>query len=184
MCALGGRPKEEGGHKRIDISLDKETRRKLEKFKKQGGNVSRFIEREVKPVLEKLDPGEQSVHVYRIEVYLSHEIINAVHEGDLEKVRVLADLAKAIDDYRKLAHIPPLTIQVDEEQKVPKKPSVKRVMVLYPKLNERERELCLDDYVILSYLKSVADPSDPEWREYIKQREKEFKLRWGGIVEI
>jgi len=111
MCALGGRPREEGGHKRIDISLDKETRRKLEKFKKHGGNVSQFIEREIKPVLERLDPGEQSVHVYRIEAYLSHEIINAVNKGDFEAVRVLGDLARAIDDYRKLAHIPPLTLK-------------------------------------------------------------------------
>jgi hypothetical protein len=114
MCALGGRPKEEGGHKRIDISLDKETRRKLEKFKKQGGNVSQFIEREIKPVLERLDPAEQSVHVYRIEVYLSHEIINAVNKGDFEAVKILGGLAKAIDDYRKLAHIPPLTLKVED----------------------------------------------------------------------
>ena len=108
MCALGGRPREEGGHKRIDISLDKETRRKLEKFKKRGGNVSQFIEREIKPVLEKLDPGEQAIHIYRIEAYLSKQILEAVNKGDFETVKILGSVAKAIDDYRRFTGIPPL----------------------------------------------------------------------------
>lgn len=184
MCALGGRPKEEGGHKRIDITLDKETRRKLEKFKRQGGNVSKFIENEIKPVLKNLDPGQQSTHIYRIEAYLSYEIIEAVNKGDFETVRVLGDLAKAIDDYRKLAHIPPLRLKENEKQEVSKRPPVKKSMVLYPKLSERDRELCMDEWVLLQSLKSMADPSDPKWRKYIKEREEEFKIRWGGIVEI
>ncbi|MEM3760514.1 MAG: hypothetical protein QXZ02_05305 [Candidatus Bathyarchaeia archaeon] len=124
MCALGGRPKEEGGHKRIDISLDKETRRKLEKFKRQGGNVSKFIEKEIKPTLEALDPAEQSIHIYRIESYLSHEIIEALGKGDLEAVSVLGSIAKAIDDYRKIAHIPPLTLNLPVSSKPSEKVEV------------------------------------------------------------
>jgi hypothetical protein len=110
--ALGGRPKEENGHERIDLTLNKKTREKLDKIKKKKGNVSKFIEKELKPTLDKLDPGELSIHIYRIQVYLANEISDALQQGKLEDLKVLAGIANAIDDYRALAGILPLDYKV------------------------------------------------------------------------
>jgi len=113
MSKKTGRKKEKGGHKRINISLDKQIREKLEKLKSQGGNVSQFIEDEIKPTLEKLDPAEQSIHIYRIQIYLSNQIIEALKTNDFETVKVIGSIASAFDNYRKLANIPPLNLDFE-----------------------------------------------------------------------
>jgi hypothetical protein len=50
--ALGGRPKEQGGHKPYKLSFDKFTSDALEKIRKHG-NISKFVEDRLKPELEQ-----------------------------------------------------------------------------------------------------------------------------------
>lgn len=88
MSEKTGRPKEEDGHKRINISIDKFTDEALDKIRK-GGNVSKFIENELRPTLRKLDPSDVSFHVWRIEVYLSQQIINAIEARAREETAPL-----------------------------------------------------------------------------------------------
>lgn len=118
MSKKTGRPKEEGGHKRIDISVDEFTDKALDKIRKGDGNVSRFIEKQLKPVLENLDPGEASIHVWRIESYLRQQIIKATKQNKPGTVQALASIGNALDDFRKLCGIPPLDYQHGEEIRV------------------------------------------------------------------
>lgn len=58
MCALGGRPKEEGGHVRKDVTISKKTLKIMEEIKKKYGdlNFSKFIEELIRlyPELEEM----------------------------------------------------------------------------------------------------------------------------------
>lgn len=107
MSKKTGRPKEKGGHKRINISVDDFTDEALAKIRKGDGNVSRFIEKQLRPVLENLDPGEASIHVWRIEAYLSKQIKKATEQNKLDTVIALASIATALKDFRSLCGIPP-----------------------------------------------------------------------------
>jgi len=114
MSEKTGRPKEEEGHKRINISLNKFTREALKKIKKDGGNISKFIEKELKPVLEQLDPRDAAIHIWRIEDYLKKQIIKAAEKGKFEEVKAICSIINAIEDYRKLAGMPSLELPQSE----------------------------------------------------------------------
>jgi len=115
MSKKTGRRKEEGGHKRINISVDDFTRKALKKIQKGDGNVSRFIEKQLRPVLESLDPGEASIHIWRIEAYLNRQIVEAMQKDKPELVQALASIAAALKDFRNLCGIPPPNFWRDEE---------------------------------------------------------------------
>lgn len=120
MSKKTGRPREEDGHKRINISIDKFTAGALDKIRKGDGNVSRFIEKQLRPVLENLDPGEASIHVWRIEAYLSQQIIKATEQNKPDTVIALASIATAIKDFRNLCGIPPGDLLFDQDVRVRK----------------------------------------------------------------
>jgi len=115
MSKKTGRRKEEGGHKRINVSVDDFTYKALKKIRKGDGNVSRFIEKQLRPVLENLDPGEASIHIWRIEAYLNGQIMKAMQKDNPELVQALASIAAALKDFRNLCGIPPPNFWRDEE---------------------------------------------------------------------
>ena len=102
MSEKTGRPKEQDGHKRINISVDKFVAQGLEKV----GNKSQFLESVARPVLEKMDPGEASIFLWQIDIYLSQGIIAATKERDFGQVQALGWLASQLEDARKLCGIP------------------------------------------------------------------------------
>jgi hypothetical protein len=115
MSKKTGRPKEKGGHKRINISVDKFTEKALTKIREGDGNISRFIEKQLKPVLENLDPGEASIHVWRIETYLSRQIVKATQQNKPDTVIALASIATALKDFRNLCGVPPRNFMLDQD---------------------------------------------------------------------
>jgi len=96
--ALGGRPKEEGGHKPLKISVDDFVYSALNKVE----NKSRFIEETLRPILKQFDPGDMCQVVSEIYGKIALEIIQATHEGKYDKVAALAAFANSLEDYRKL----------------------------------------------------------------------------------
>lgn len=110
--SLGGRPKEEGGHKDWHLTFDKVTSEALEKIRNGGGKASEALEKAFKPIAEKYDPGELSIHIWRYEVYLSQQIIKATEQGKPEDVQGLGALASALKDFRSLCGVPPLNLEL------------------------------------------------------------------------
>jgi len=103
MSKETGRPKEEGGHKPLKISVDKFIREGLQKV----GNKSQFLEKVARPILEKMDPGTASHFLWRIDIYISQGIIEATGKGDFKQVNALSWLANQLELARKLCKIPP-----------------------------------------------------------------------------
>lgn len=118
--------REQGGHKRINISVDEFTDNALDKIREGDGNVSEFIEKQLRPVLENLDPGEASIHIWRIEAYLSQQIIKATKQNKPSTVQALASIANALGDFRRLCEISPPDYQHGEEISVTNQISVNR----------------------------------------------------------
>lgn len=83
-----GRPKEEDGHKRINISVDKFTKDALEKVKEKDGNASRFIEKELKTVFS-LHPDFR--RIYRPELSITEQLL----EDYMAARRLLGDCTGA-----------------------------------------------------------------------------------------
>lgn len=96
--ALGGRPKEEGGHKPLKISVDDFVYNALNKVE----NKSRFIEETLRPILKQFDPGDVCQVVSQIYEKIAQEIIHATKKGKYDKVAALAAFANSLEDYRKL----------------------------------------------------------------------------------
>ena len=115
MSKKTGRRKEEGGHERINISVDKFTKEALQKIQKGDGNVSKFIEKQLKPVLENFDPGEASPVVWAIEAYVNKRILKALERDKPELVQALASLLTALKDFRELSGIPPKNFNLNEK---------------------------------------------------------------------
>jgi len=99
-----GRPKEQGGHNRHNISMEKFVSEALKKVR----NKSKFIESVVKPALEKLDPGEACVFIWEFDVYIKQLIINAAKDGNFELVQTLGWIADQLEDPRRLCGKPQL----------------------------------------------------------------------------
>ena len=106
--ALGGRPKEEGGHRAWKLSFNKLTTEGCEKIQKGSGNISKWIEKQLKPEIENLDPGEASVEIWRYETYLNQRISQALIEDKPGKAKALTSILVALKDFRNLCGLSPL----------------------------------------------------------------------------
>jgi PhoPQ-activated pathogenicity-related protein len=102
---LGGRPKEEGGHKSFNVSLDDETRQGLEKLHNKNENRSQFIEKALRPLLNQFDPGPSCEVLNRLDEILNNEISSAISQKDFEKVNALAALANSFEPFRSACRI-------------------------------------------------------------------------------
>lgn len=103
--SLGGRPKEEGGHKGIHISLNAETYKGLEKIHDKDGNRSKFVEHAIHPHIRQLDPGESCRVLGLIDGILNCEIVSAISNQDFEKVATLATIGNSLTPFRGLCEI-------------------------------------------------------------------------------
>lgn len=177
--ALGGRPKEEGGHKDLKISVNKFVREGLEKV----GNKSQFIEKLARPVLEKLDPGEASVFLWRIDIYISQGIIQAAKKGDFKQVNALSWIANSLEDARGLCRLPPSNFKlpqeglaaqdkfiydcfedIDEIRRVDVQHSSAEAMVLLRSLKSKLR----------SWMKEKLDPDwNEQWNSFVRRHNED-----------
>lgn len=98
-----GRPIEEGGHERINISLNRWVRNSLRKLKK--GSISKFIEEKLEPHLKKLDPGQACMYVKKIFDELENGIRQALNSGDYELAETLIALVRKFEEERELCGI-------------------------------------------------------------------------------
>jgi hypothetical protein len=98
--SLGGRPKEEEGHRAKKVSLNLETCKGLEKI--NSGERSSFIEKALCPVLRQYDPGESCGALGQIDKILQLEIESALSKGDFEKVAALAAIGNTIAPFTAL----------------------------------------------------------------------------------
>jgi len=103
--SLGGRPKEEGGHTPLKISVNKFVKEALEKV----DNKSQFIEETVKPILEQLDPGPACKIIEQVDEKIEEEINHALKNKDYKKIQALANMAEAWKDYRSLCELPSIS---------------------------------------------------------------------------
>jgi hypothetical protein len=102
--SLGGRPKEEEGHKSKRFSLDLKTCKGLEKI--SSGERSKLIEKALGPVLRQYDPGESCEALGLIDRTLDCEIDSALSKQDYEKATALATLANSLTPFRNLCNLP------------------------------------------------------------------------------
>ena len=102
---LGGRPEEEDGHKRINLSLNAETHKVLMKIHDKGGNRSKFVENAVHPHINQLDPGESCKILGEFDHRLRDEIVSAVFDQDFEKAATLATIGDTLTPFRSLCRI-------------------------------------------------------------------------------
>lgn len=100
--SLGGRPKEEGGHEGINVSLNAETHRGLKKIQERGEARSKFIENALGPLIRQLDPGESCKALRRIDCLLKCEIASAVSKQDFEKTSALSAIGNVLEPFRTL----------------------------------------------------------------------------------
>jgi len=98
-----GRPAEEGGHERVNLSLNRWIRDSLKKLGK--GNISKFVEEKLKPHLKKLDPGEGCIYVKRIFDELEDGIRQALNRADRELAETLIALERKFEEEIKLCGI-------------------------------------------------------------------------------
>lgn len=103
--SLGGRPREEGGHKGIHVSLDAEIYKGLEKIHDEGGNRSKLIENAVRPHIHQLDPGESCKVLALMDKTLNCEIVSALSKQDFEKATTLAAIGDSLTPFRCLCQI-------------------------------------------------------------------------------
>ncbi|MGB9778670.1 MAG: hypothetical protein ACPLW8_04620 [Candidatus Bathyarchaeales archaeon] len=118
--ALGGRPKEEGGHKPLKISVDDFVYNALNKVE----NKSKFIEETLRPILKQFDPGDMCQFVSEIYQKIAQEILQATREERYDKVAALATLALSLEDYRKLCTPNSETYAVMADSEYPRKVTV------------------------------------------------------------
>ena len=103
--SLGGRPREEGGHKAFNISINAETHKGLKKIHDKGGNRSKLVEEAIRPLIRQLDPGESCEVVGEIDRILHSEIVKAVSNYDFEKVAALATIGNRLSPFRSLCRV-------------------------------------------------------------------------------
>ena len=102
--SLGGRPKEEDGHKPTNVSLNVKTLKGLKKISE--GTRSRFIEKVLDPHLRQLDPGESCQVLDQIDKTLRSEIITALSRRDFEKAATLSTMGNSLSEFRVLCRLP------------------------------------------------------------------------------
>lgn len=101
--SLGGRPKEEGGHKRMNVTLNNETREGLRKIKEKKGQArSKFIENALGPLIREFDPGDSCEALGEIDCLLQCRVSSAASKQDFEKAAALTAIGNALDPFRSL----------------------------------------------------------------------------------
>jgi len=100
--SLGGRPKEEDGHKPINVSVDVKTYEGLEKIRDMTGNRSKFIENALRPLIHQLDPGESCEVLDLIDTTLNCRITSALSKQDFEMAATLATMGNSLAPFRVL----------------------------------------------------------------------------------
>jgi hypothetical protein len=103
---LGGRPKEEEGHNRINLSLNAETYNVLMKIHNERGNRSKFVENVVRPHIRQLDPGESCKILGEFDQRLRNEIVTALSKQNFEKAATLATIGDVLTPFMSLCRIP------------------------------------------------------------------------------
>jgi len=103
--SLGGRPKEEEGHNRINLSVNAETYKVLMKIHDEGGNRSKFVENVVRPHIRQLDPGESCKVLVEFDQRLRDEIVSALSDYDFEKAATLATIGDVLTPFMSLYRI-------------------------------------------------------------------------------
>jgi hypothetical protein len=104
--SLGGRPKEEDGHKPINLSLNAETHKVLMKIHNKSGNRSKFVEKVVRPHIRQLDPGESCKLLGEFDQRLKDEIVTALSKHNFEKAATLATIGDVLTPFMSLCRIP------------------------------------------------------------------------------
>lgn len=91
--SLGGRPKEEGGHRAIRISINEFIAKGLEKVEK--GEKSKFIENVLKDTIEGMDPPDAAVraepksddYLKVVQVKVAQELSEAIVTRNFREMR-------------------------------------------------------------------------------------------------
>jgi hypothetical protein len=129
MSKKTGRPKEEGGHKRHNVSFGKFVSEALSKV----SNKSQFLEKIAKPVLEQLDPGPLCQFIQSIDRQITVETEEALKNKDYGKVQALSNFAGWLQDYRGLCELPQPNLSLK-----PKLPQAKKLEL---KINRQRSKL-------------------------------------------
>jgi len=87
QMALGGRPKEEGGHRPLKISLEQFISEALKKV----GNKSKFIETVLRPILKAFEELSDMYHIGWEPMMIAQKIQQATEEGNLKKIDASVD---------------------------------------------------------------------------------------------
>jgi hypothetical protein len=104
--SLGGRPKEEDGHKPINLSFNAETHKVLMKIHNKSGNRSKFVEKVVHPHIRQLDPGESCKILGEFDQRLRDEIVTALSKHNFEKAATLATIGDVLTPFMSLCRVP------------------------------------------------------------------------------
>lgn len=102
---IGGRPKEEGGHKPINLSVDYETFNVLGKMGGKGENRSKFIESIFRPHIKQLDPDPSCKVISQIDSILNNAMDSALQDKDFEQLATISMIATHFEPFRYLCKI-------------------------------------------------------------------------------
>lgn len=94
-----------GGHRSVNMSLDKESRDALAKLRKKGHNVSDVVDEFVHIIARQIDPGPSAPVLHRIDALLKQEVDRAGREGDYEKVVAVSMIGTKLKPYFDLAEV-------------------------------------------------------------------------------
>jgi hypothetical protein len=96
---LRGRPKKDGGHTPVKLSLDQKTMGGLAKIK---GPKSAFIEDILRPIVNQFDPGDACHTLERVDKMLSDEITTATNNKEYDRVMALSYFGERLSEIRQL----------------------------------------------------------------------------------
>jgi hypothetical protein len=144
---LGGRPKEEGGHKPLKISVGKFVSEALEKV----GNKSQFLEKIAKPILEQLDPGPLCPFIQSINQQITVKTEEALKNKDYGKIQALANFAGYMQDYTDLCELPQPNLPLKPKHPQAKKsePKIRGERSNLPYVNEETYQPTSEDKKLL-----------------------------------
>lgn len=96
--SLCGRPKIGSGHESLNISIESDLLKKLNKV----SNKSAFIEKSIRPPLNQLDPGDSCPFLNEVDQKAQLDLYEAVRKKDYEKVATIGQMMDSWKDYRLL----------------------------------------------------------------------------------
>lgn len=173
MFTLGsyaGRPKEEGSHTPLRISVNKFVSEALEKVP----NKSKFLEEVAQPILEKLDPGDASYFLWQIDDFLSRGIEKANREKDFKQAYALSWLGNCLEDARKLCGAPPPGFRLPRADKPEEFGFCRylkwRKLHAEQKKNEELRELQAESHALMEIIELDEDNYTDEKAWIIREK--------------